>query len=233
MNILAIGAHPDDVELCCGGTLKKYSLQGHNIFIVLTTSGNIGSNSCNREEIAAIRENEQLEAAKLVGAAVKFLRYDDESLFDTSETRRSVLNAIRWANPDVIFTHHPDDRSTDHAATSKIVTEVILSVGAKNVPTDEKPIDRVPSIFFWETGAGIGFLPEAYVDITDVMDIKREAIKKHVSQFEWMSNFMKDELDSFTDIISRFRGMQANCKYAEGFIGHRVHGFMPDYKLLP
>jgi len=233
MNILAICAHPDDAELSCGGTLKKYSQQGHNIFIALTTSGNIGSNIYNMEEIAAIRENEQLEAAKFVGAAVKFLRYNDENLFDTPETRRSVLNAIRWANPDVIFTHSPNDKSTDHAVTSKIVTEVILSVGAKNVPTDEKPINKAPSIFFCETGAGIGFLPEAYVDITDVMDIKREAIKKHVSQFEWMSNFMYDVMDSFTDVTSRFRGKQANCKYAEGFIGHRVLGFMPDYKLLP
>jgi Uncharacterized proteins, LmbE homologs len=233
MNILTIAAHPDDVELCCGGTLKKYSQQGHNIFIALTTSGNIGSNNHGREEIAAIRENEQLEAAKLFGAEVRFLRYDDESLFDTPETRRSVLNAIRWANPDVIFTHYPHDKSTDHAATSKIVTEVILSIGAKNVPSDEKPVDKSPSIFFFDTSAGIGFLPEAYVDITEVMDVKREAIKTHSSQFEWMGNFMKDDLDSFMDILSRFRGLQVDCKYAEGFIGHRVHGFMPDYKLLP
>lgn len=233
MNILAIGAHPDDVEISCGGTLSKYKKQGHSIFIALTTSGNIGSNSHTREEIAAIRESEQLEAAKLLDAKVRFMRFDDQGLLDTAESRRSVLNAIRWANPDVIFTHCPFDASTDHAATSKIVSEVILSVGAKNVPSDEQPIDKVPSLFYWDTSAGMGFLPEAYVDVTEVVDIKKQAMNKHTSQFEWMSVFMKEELDSFMDILARFRGLQSNCKFAEAFIGHRLHGFMPNYKLLP
>jgi N-acetylglucosamine malate deacetylase 1 len=233
MNILAIGAHPDDVELNCGGTLAKYKKQGHEIFIALTTSGNIGSNSRTREEIAAIRENEQLEAAKVTGAKVRFMRYDDEGLQDTPESRRSVLNAIRWANPDVIFTHYTTDKSTDHAMTSKIVSEVMLSIGAKNVPSDEKPIDKVPSLFYWDTSAGIGFLPEVYVDISDFADIKKEALRKHVSQFEWMSRFMDDELDSFMDILGKFRGMQAGFSYGEAFIGHRIHGFMPNFKLLP
>lgn len=233
MNILAIGAHPDDVELNCGGTLAKYKKQGHNIFIALTTSGNIGSNSRSREEIAAIRENEQAEAAKVLGAKLRFMKYDDEGLQDTAESRRSVLNAIRWANPDVIFTHCPADKSTDHAMTSKIVSEVLLSVGAKNVPSDEPVIDKVPSLFYWDTSAGIGFLPEVYVDVTDVADIKKEAMNKHISQFEWMSTFMKEDLDSFMDILARFRGLQSNCRFAEAFISHRIHGFMPNFKLLP
>jgi len=233
MNILAIGAHPDDIELNCGGTLAKYKKQGHDIYIALTTSGNIGSNTCSREEIAAVRESEQIEAANVIDAKVRFLRYDDEGLLDAPETRRSVLNAIRWANPDVIFTHYPFDASTDHAMTAKIVGEVLLSIGAKNVPADELPIDKAPSLFYWDTSAGIGFLPEVYVDITDVMSFKKEAMGKHVSQFEWMRKFMTDELDTFMEIISRFRGLQADCKYAEGFIGHKLHGFMPDYKLLP
>ena len=63
MNILAIGAHPDDVEICCGGTLTKYRNNGHKIYIALTTSGNIGSKTENLETIAAIREREQLAAA--------------------------------------------------------------------------------------------------------------------------------------------------------------------------
>lgn len=233
MNILAVGAHPDDVEIFCGGTLAKYRKQGHNIFIAMTTSGNQGSSKYNRDEIAAIRENEQLEAAKVIGAEVRFMRYDDQGLIDTPEIRRSIINSIRWANPDVIFTHYPHDGSTDHAITGKIVSEVLLSLPGKNIKADEPPITKAPSLFFWDTSAGVGFLPEAYVDITDVVEIKREAFSKHESQREWMKQYMNEELYSFMEILSGFRGLQAGFKHAEGFIGHRVHGYMPEYKLLP
>ncbi len=99
MNILALGAHPDDIEFLCGGTLFKYRQQGHKIFVALTTSGNVGSNEHDsREEIAAIREAEQLEAASLLEAEVRFLRFDDEGLLDTPESRRGVINTMPLAN---------------------------------------------------------------------------------------------------------------------------------------
>ena len=108
MNILALCAHPDDVEFFCAGTLLKYREAGHHIFIALTTSGNIGSNSIeSREEVAATREQEQLAAAGTLDAEVRFLRYDDQLLTDTPAVRREILNAIRWADPDVILTNYP------------------------------------------------------------------------------------------------------------------------------
>lgn len=232
-NILAIGAHPDDIEAKCGGTLLKYKADGHNIFFVLTTSGNIGSNDYqSREEIALIREKEQLASAKLYDAEVRFLRFDDELLLDTPETRRSVLNAMRWANPDVIFTHDLTDTSTDHPITGKIVSEVILSLSAKLVPADEPPIDKKPSLFYWDNGAGIHFVPEVYVDISENMDTKMDSIAKHQSQFKWMENFVDEFLESYRT-ISRFRGIQSGCNYAEAFRAFRLRGYMPDFKLLP
>ena len=108
MTVLAVGAHPDDVEFYCGGTLLKYARAGHPVFITLTTSGNIGSNVIEgREEIARTREAEQLEAAKLYavaggsgggpGAKVRFLRNDDEGLQDAPELRRA--SSTRSAGP--------------------------------------------------------------------------------------------------------------------------------------
>ena len=145
LNILALFAHPDDVECICAGTLLKYKKAGHKIYIALTTSGNTGSNQISsREEIASIRESEMLESAKFLDAEVMFLRYEDESLFDTPETRRSVLTAIRWADPDVIFTHHPRDWSTDHNVTAKLVTEVLLSVGG-NLHTADAALSQKPN----------------------------------------------------------------------------------------
>ena len=145
MNILALGSHPDDVEFLCAGTLLKYKQQGHKIFIALTTSGNIGSNLIEgREEIARIREAEQLEAAKLYEAEVRFLRYDDEGLVDSQQVRRNILNAIRWANPEVIFTNPPCDRSTDHNMTGTLVGRVMLSLPGKHDSTRCQVSTRLP-----------------------------------------------------------------------------------------
>ena len=96
MNVLAICAHPDDLEFMCAGTLLKCRDRGDNIFIALTTSGNTGSNVIpTKEETAATREAEQLACSAHYGAQTMFLRFDDEGLLDTPETRRAVLNAIR------------------------------------------------------------------------------------------------------------------------------------------
>lgn len=234
MNILAFGSHPDDVEFLCAGTLLKYKQQGHKIFIALTTSGNIGSNVLEgREEIAQTREAEQLEAAKAYDAKVRFLRYDDEGLVDSQQVRRDILNAMRWANPDVIFTNPPCDMSTDHNMTGTLVGRVMLSLPGKNVPADEAPIDKAPSLFYWDTAAGVGFQPEMYVDISEEMELKLEALAKHKSQYAWMDSFQPHNFIDSCRILAKFRGLQAGCLYAEAFQTFRIHGFMPDFKLLP
>ena len=234
MNILAIGAHPDDVEISCAGTLHKYKSLGHTIFIALATSGNAGSNTHDTpDQIGAVREAEQLEAAKLLDAQVQFLRFDDERLLDTAETRRDVLNAMRWADPDVILTHNPEDPSPDHAMTGRLVSNLIISLPGKLIPTDAPPVTKRTSLFYWETTMGINFLPEVYVDITDFMPIKLQAISKHKSQLDWMKYCADcDLLDSF-ETVAKFRGLQAGYKYAEAFRAFRIHSYMPDFSLLP
>lgn len=234
MNILALGAHPDDIEFLCAGTLFRYKQMGHRIFIALTTSGNQGSNlHDNRDEIASIREAEQLEAAKLLDAQVRFMRFDDEGLVNNEESRRAVINAMRWAKPDVILTNYPQDPSTDHGTTGRLVTDLILSMPGKNVPADEPPVAKKISVFYWDVPGGIDFLPEVYVDISDVLHLKLEALSKHKSQVDWMANFTDDDFLEYCTTLARFRGIQAGCRYAEGFRALRIHGFMPDFKLLP
>jgi LmbE family N-acetylglucosaminyl deacetylase len=234
MNILALGAHPDDIEFMCAGTLLRYKQLGHNIHIALTTSGNQGSNEYDsREEIAAIREKEQLEAAKLLGAEVRFLRFDDQGLLNTPESRRAVINAMRWADPDVILTNPPNDPSTDHAVTGQIVSQVILSMPGKNIPADEPPCTKKVSVFYWDTAGGVDSLPEVYVDISDVIDLKLEALAKHESQANWMGVFAEDGFVESCRTLARLRGIQAGCKYAEGFRALRIHGYMANFHLLP
>ena len=242
MNVLAIGAHPDDLEFMCAGTLLKCRDRGDNIFVALTTSGNTGSNTIpTKEENAAIREAEQLECCRHYGAQTMFLRFDDEGLLDTAETRRAVLNAIRWADPDLILCNPPWDPSPDHGMTGKLVTEVLLSVGGKLHPSDYPPLEKMPSVFFYNGDLSQDIVPDIFVDITDVIEEKRQLCLTHRSQFSWIAD-VRGSTDNeearryFSELCmtrSRFGGMQADCMYAEGFIAHLILGYAPNYKLLP
>ena len=234
LSVLAVGAHPDDIEQHVGGTLLKYKAQGAGIFFVLTTSGNTGSNEKkDPSEIGCQREAEQLEAAKAYGAKVRFLRNDDERLLDTNETRTQLLDAMRWADPDVIFTHSPTDESPDHAMTSKLVRNMILSLPGVNQQSSEKPCKKRVSLFLWENDCCVGSgQPDVYVDISDVMDAKLETFRKHRSQVSYMGAF-DIAIDDDVVVPDRFRGLQYGCKYAECFNAFRIHGYMPDFKVLP
>ena len=234
MNVLAIGSHPDDVEVFCAGTLLKYRRAGHRVFLALTTSGNIGSNLIEgRQNIARTREAEQLEAARFYDAQVRFLRHDDQGLLDGPELRRGLIEAIRWADPQVIFTNYPGDRSTDHNVTGTVVGRVMLSLPGKNVPAGGTPLQGKPSLFYWDTAAGLDFQPEAYVDISAEMETKLQALACHQSQYAWMDTFQIHNFADHCRIMSELRGLQAGCRYAEGFRAFRIHGFMPDFRLLP
>jgi len=152
---------------------------------------------------------------------------------DSEQLRRDVLNAMRWADPDVIFTNYPGDRSTDHNVTGTVVSRMMLSLPGRNVPADAPPISKTPSLFYWDTGAGLHFEPEAYVDITDTMDEKLRAVSMHKSQSAWMSTFQSTGFTDHARILAEFRGLAINRPYAEGFRAFRIHGYMPNFKLLP
>lgn len=223
MNILAIGAHPDDVELSCGGTLAKYAKMGHKVFTATATNGNIGSATLPMEEIAKIRKEEARQAAAVIGAEYICLDYDDEMFFETKQARLDFINLVRYCKADVILTHTPHDYNPDHMLTSKIINDIAVMIPIAKIETKCKPYDKIPIIAYFETANGHGFIPTEYVDITDVMDIKKEMYSKHVSQVQWMSDNYKDAVgdNNFFDgieVTARFRGNQCGVKYAEGFI---------------
>ena len=213
------------MESLCGGALLKYHQQGHNIYIAVTTSGNVScKEATSREEAANIREQEQLEAAKRYDAQVRFLRYDEGGVQDTPEARRAFLTAIRWANPDVILCCAPWDNNIDRSLTGRLITQVILSVGGNQHPADLPPISKTPQIFFFDIPAGIGFQPEVYVNITDVMEEKMESVRAFRSQ---------EDLAEQTDVLATYRGHQTAYKYAEAFVSHKMYAFMSDPRMLP
>lgn len=234
MNVLFIGAHADDIEMSAGGTMLKYRERGDKIFMIVTTTGNIGSGVItSMEEIAEIRASESRNSAEMAGAQIYQLPFDDERLINNVQTRDAMLNAIRWANPDVIYTHAPEDNSPDHHVVSELVCNVVLSLPVKLLKTEYPPCTKNISLYFWEPTAGIGFLPEVYVDITNQYEKKQQLIECHVSQYEWMGNYMNQSLTEISRVMALFRGMQINVHYAEAFRPFRLHSVMPDFKLLP
>ena len=224
MNILAIGAHPDDIEGSCGGTLAKYVKQGHKVFCATATNGNIGSSTLSMEEIARVRKQEAKEAAAVIGAEYICLDYDDEMFFESKQARLDFINLVRYCKADVILTHYPKDYNPDHELTSKIVNDIAVMIPIAKIKTKYEPYDKIPIIAYFEPALGLGFVPTVYVDITEEMDIKKEMCSKHVSQIQWMRDNYKDtikENDNFFDgkiISALYRGRQCGVKYAEGFI---------------
>src|SRR4051794_3380212 len=120
MNILAIGAHPDDVELNCAGTLARYAQLGHKISIAVFTSGNMGDLRVPPEELARKRKGEAEASAAIIGATLLWPAVDDEHVFPNEAQRSLMIDLLRRADPDVIITHAPNDYHPDHRYVSQL-----------------------------------------------------------------------------------------------------------------
>ena len=238
MNILAIGAHPDDVEISCGGTLAKYAKQGHKVFTATATNGNIGSATLPMDEIAAIRKEEARRAAAHIGAEYICLDYDDEMFFEDKNARLAFIDLVRYCKADVIFTHNPKDYNPDHELTSKIVNDIAVMIPIAKIQTRNPPCDKIPIIVHCEAGNGLGFIPTHYVDITDTIETKMAMCREHKSQVDWMQANYKDTLDGkdFMEqyyTMARYRGIQCGVEYAEAFrMSNDAFRVVP-YRVLP
>ena len=238
MNILAIGAHPDDVEISCGGTLAKYAKQGHKVFTATATNGNIGSATLPMDEIARIRKEEARRAAAHIGAEYICLDYDDEMFYEDREARLKFIDLVRYCKADVILTHNPEDYNPDHELTSKIINDIAVMIPIAKIVTPSKPYDKIPIIAYFESANGLGFVPTEYVDITDTIEIKMAMCSEHKSQVQWMQDNYKDTLNgkNFLEQYytqSRYRGIQCGVEYAEGFrMANDAFRVVP-YRVLP
>lgn len=238
MNILAIGAHPDDIETSCGGTLAKYASLGHKVFTATATNGNVGSATLPMDEIARIRKQEAANAAAVIGAEYVCLDYDDEMFFEDKAARLKFIDLVRYCKADVILTHNPEDYNPDHELTSKIINDIAVMIPVAKIETPNKPYDKIPIIAYFEPVNGLGFIPTEYVDISNFMDKKLEMCRCHQSQISWMQDNYKDTMadkDFFEnyEIIARYRGIQCGVQYAEGFrMANDAFRVVP-YRILP
>ena len=236
MNILAVGANPDDIEFLCAGTLAKYAQRGDNVSISFLTNGDKGSLELGREEMAAIRKEESENAAAVIDASLYPLEIPDGEVEVSLDLRRRLVEIIRMVRPYVIITQHLEDYMSDHHYTSRIVFDAsfwAVVAAFDGSPNVSSPHTCIPPIYYMETVAGIGCIPEEYVDITEFFDIKVEMLSKHKSQLTYMME--RDNLDllDYMTTSAKYRGYQCGVKYAEGFIKKKIYPSLSPERLLP
>lgn len=219
MNILAVGAHPDDLEILCAGTLALYARQGHNVFMAAFTCGDMGDLKIPPEELARTRKAESEASAAVIGARLLWPAITDEHVFPNEAQRRTMIDLLRESDPDVILTHSPEDYHPDHRYVSQLVFDSYFQKGLPHIPAQTKPPCRFAGtqIFYMDTIAGVGFAPSEYVDISSVIETKRQMLRCHQSQFKAISSMTQRDLAQLIEIQSSFRGLAAGCPYAEGF----------------
>ena len=216
MRVLAVGAHPDDLELLCAGTLAKYVQQGHQVSMAVALNGDAGSMTLAKEEISAVRKAEAEAAASLIGADFIWMGYPDGFLFSREDTRLAFINLMRRARPDVVITHAPTDYHPDHRTTGGICWDTRIMTTIPNIKTEYPVCEKIPEVFYMDTVAGINFQPEHYVDISDSMEVKRQMLACHKSQAGWMRAQYGTDF-GFMECVARFRGLQCGAQYAECF----------------
>jgi LmbE family N-acetylglucosaminyl deacetylase len=233
MRVLAVGAHPDDIEVHCAGTLARYVKEGHHVSICVACNGNGGHMIIGPEELARIREGEARQAGAILGADFYMLGIPDGFVMDNYETRITFTDVIRQARPDVIITHSPIDYHPDHVKTGELVFTASFLCGIPNIKTEHPAHLVVPPIYFMDTPAGKGFVPTEYVDITETFEIKQRMLACHQSQVVWLRDHDNIDFLAFTEDHVRARGLQCGVRYAEAFRQADIWPRTPARRLLP
>ncbi|MFP3897324.1 MAG: PIG-L deacetylase family protein [Anaerolineales bacterium] len=228
MRILVFSAHSADFCSRSGGTIARYTQERHEVRIVALSfgerseSGGLygGEETPSLDQVRDIRQQEATQAAEILGAEIRFLNWGDLSFEYSSERAKQLAIEIRDFQPDAVLTHHgPDPQSVDHNTTFNLVTRATQMSGAPGLEAAPAP-HRRPELFLFEATIPLteleGFNPDFYVDVTDVWDIKREAL----SAFHRAQGFL---LPWYTDVAKR-RAFQAqrlaghtDIEYAEAF----------------
>lgn len=235
MNVLAVGCHPDDLEIACGGTLAKYAEQGADVYMCHAANGNMGHAQILPQPLAKMRKAEAENAGKVLGAKEVFsLDIGDIliSRFD-NDAVDALADIVRYVKPDVIITHNDRDYMQDHIETSRLAFNGSFIATLAHKSVKYAAFNEFVPIYFMDTLAGVDFTPTHYVDISAQIDKKLEALACHESQIKWMLEH--DGID-FLDMVktcSKYRGYQCGAAFAEGYRPCTVYPRMTTKHLLP
>ena len=189
INVVVIGAHPDDCDIDAGGTAILFAKAGHNVLFVSVTNGDAGHQEKGGGALAKIRMAEAQEAGKRFGVTYKVLDHHDGELMPTLDIRLEIIKLIRQWNADVVIGPRPNDYHPDHRNTGILIQDAAYMVIVPNVAPDTPPLKKNPVFLYTEDGfqKPTPFQPDIAVDITDVFDQKIYSMAAHESQFfEWL-----------------------------------------------
>jgi LmbE family N-acetylglucosaminyl deacetylase len=190
LNILVIGAHPDDPDSDAGGTAILWAKMGHNVMFVALTNGDAGHHEMGGGALAKIRRAEATEAGKRYGIE-KYITLDnhDGELIPTLENRLKVIRLIRQWKADVVIGPRPNDYHPDHRYTGVLLQDAAYMVIVPNIAPDTPPLEKNPVFLYAEDRfqKPNPFSPDITVDISEAFEQKIYAMSAHVSQyFEWL-----------------------------------------------
>ena len=201
MKILAIGAHPDDIEVGCAGTLAKYVQAGHDIYLLVMTEGHMGGKR-------VVRKKEQMKSAKILNPRELIWGGCEDTLLSLHMNKmvHGIEAVLKKVNPDFIFVQHEDDTHQDHRSLAK------ATISATRY---------VRNVLFYEGPTTQNFSPTVFVDIKETIDTKFATLLAHRSQVQ------KTNIEglSITDIVRStavFRGIQGRVQFAEAFVPLRL-----------
>lgn len=201
--VLVIGAHPDDPESMCAGTMLKLKAMGAEVVAVYLTSGEAGIVGKTHEQARTIRQAEARKACEVLGVRAVFMTQTDGNAEVNKERYAEMKALIEAEQPDMVITHWPIDSHRDHRVCSILVYDAWRMTG------------RGFDLYYSEVMTGMqtqNFTPTLWVDITDYRDKKIEAYLCHESQE------LEGAVKEYHDTMERMRGMECQAKYAEAFV---------------
>ncbi len=217
--VLAVGAHPDDVECQCAGTLAALVARGIEVHVAVVTDGWCGSFEMSGAETAGIRLAEAQRAAEIVGASsFHHLGMHDQGSETTIERRRELVNHVRSIGATVLLGHPPNDYHVDHRNASELLFQARCAAAVPNF-ADEPPLPATPHLAYFDAEQGVGFEPHVWIDITEHVETKRRMLAAHESQVDLMRRIYGEDLVEMVLRHARFRGGQRGARYAEAYRG--------------
>jgi bacillithiol biosynthesis deacetylase BshB1 len=236
VDVLAIGAHPDDIELACGGAIAKLVKQGHKVALADVTQGEMGTRGTKE-----IRAKEAEEAAHILGVETRRNLYiPDGNIEVNSKNIKRVVTLIRELKPTMMVIPHSVERHPDHVHTHQLCREAWYYAGLQKLKTSHRGVNQAPHRphHYFEFMQWHEFRASFILDISDVYEIKMKAIAAHASQFfNPKSKDPETKLSSpeFLETIetrSKYYGQRIGVKYGEPFLTHYSLGVKDMFDLI-
>ncbi len=221
LDILVFGAHPDDVELGCGGTVIKEVQNGKKVGIIDLTRGELGTRGT-----IETRDAETKVATEIMGVTIREnMDFKDGFFKDDEQHKLALIKKIREYRPDIVITNAVSDRHPDHSRSSQITVDSCFLSGLEKIETGQE-IWRPKGVYHYIQFNNL--IPDIIVDITKQMEAKLLAVKAYTTQFFNADSKERETIISsqgFLDSVSyraKDLGRQSNCEYAEGFLVYQM-----------